>query len=49
MCEAHADGDMIDQILTIFSDSQDAALEPERMVGPTSRPTSGSVRLGGSH
>jgi hypothetical protein len=27
MCEAHAQGDIVDQVLTIFSDSLDAALE----------------------
>jgi glutamate-1-semialdehyde 2,1-aminomutase len=27
MCEAHAEGDIVDQVISIFSDSLDAALE----------------------
>ena len=45
MCEAHAQGDFVDRIVTIFSESLDAALEsrahggiPAEPTGATSRP-----------
>ena len=38
MCEAHADADIIDRVLTAFSDSLDAALE-DRAHGGHHEPT----------
>ncbi len=42
ICEAHAEGDIVDQVLTIFSDSLDAALEA-RTHGEVAAPGSGAM------
>ena len=48
MCEAHAEGDTVDQIVSIFEDSLNAALEgrahgevPEHAQGAQAHPTAG--------
>ncbi len=38
MCEAHAEGDIVDRVLTSFSDSLDAALEARAHGGTASQP-----------
>lgn len=42
ICEAHAEGDIVDQVLTIFSESLDAALEA-RAHGARAAPGSGAM------
>jgi hypothetical protein len=42
LCEAHAQGDTVDQVLTAFSDSLDAALEA-RAHGALGGPASGAM------
>ncbi|HEU0243135.1 MAG TPA: aspartate aminotransferase family protein [Candidatus Limnocylindrales bacterium] len=42
MCEAHAQGDTVDRVLSIFSDSLDAALEA-RAHGEIGRPAEGAM------
>jgi glutamate-1-semialdehyde 2,1-aminomutase len=42
MCEAHAEGDIVDEVLTIFSDSLDAALEA-RAKGQIGHEASGAM------
>ena len=41
MCEAHADADIIDRVLTSFQDSLDAALESRAHGGPKPVPHGG--------
>ena len=47
ICEAHADADIIDRVLTAFSDSLDAALE-DRAHGVTAPPAQGAVSAPGA-
>jgi hypothetical protein len=42
LCEAHAQGDTVDRVLSIFSDSLDAALEA-RAHGEIGRPAEGAM------
>ena len=46
MCEAHADADIIDRILTTFSDSLDAALEDRAHPHPAPTPHGGTSSPG---
>ncbi len=41
-CEAHAEGDIVDRVVSIFSDSLDAALE-DRAHGKLGEPTTGAM------
>ncbi len=47
MCEAHAEGDIVDQVISIFSDSLDAALEARARGGITVEPTGAMAHQGG--
>jgi glutamate-1-semialdehyde 2,1-aminomutase len=47
MCEAHADADIIDRVLTAFSDSLDAALEERARGGNAPHPHGGMSAPGG--
>jgi hypothetical protein len=46
LCEAHADGDIIDRVLTAFSDSLDVVLE-ERARESHSHPTGAMAHSAG--
>jgi hypothetical protein len=39
ICEAHAGGDTVDRVVSIFADSLDAALEARAHGGPMADPT----------
>jgi len=47
VCEAHADADVIDRVLTAFSDSLDAALEARAHGEPAPQPHGGMATPGG--
>ncbi len=47
VCEAHADADIIDRVLTAFSDSLDAALEARAHGEPAPQPHGGMATPGG--
>jgi glutamate-1-semialdehyde 2,1-aminomutase len=47
VCEAHADADVIDRVLTAFSDSLDAALEARAHGEPPPQPHGGMATPGG--
>ena len=44
MCEAHAKGDIVDRVLTSFSDSLDAALEDRAHGAAAPHPHGGMAR-----
>ncbi len=46
LCEAHAKGDLIDRVLTAFSDSMDAALEDRAHHAPAPTPHGGMASPG---
>ena len=47
MCEAHAEGDIVDQVISIFSDSLDAALEARARGRVGAEPTGAMTHQGG--